>query len=518
MNILLVSNYKYIKYATVLIESVFSSCPGVPIKIYYGYNGEPREDNQILEKRVHDLGGELEWVRPALDDLKNKKNANFYALEVYGTLFPHLWLPDDIDRILYLDIDTIVRKDISDFYNIDFNGNYIAAASVKRSENGKANRVFDAEAKKKGKYFNAGMILYNLGLLREKVDSSFYSYALDHTEEFFYDQGIMNYLFCEKTLFVDPVKYNFRQYVFGDVDDADTHIIHFVTPKTPYKPWDLIFEDNEIANIVTPKRSVCAFFIDKKVNDINKIWWSYAKTSPVYDILKNEMEVKKEYVIRFGMWKRCNDGYVKYDSLKTKYAFYESREKELSGGLFFDNLSKAEKYISDTPEAYRTARKTLELSDYFATLNNSIVIISLKDTGAKYWKDFVEKTHLYMLKGIDFDYRESMICIFDTDGEVIKFDRSSELLRFNIDLSDHVPGRSDTQDSDIRLLRCTVLSQGFQKSDSSSVSKIMINNIDFSMNKIGLNIVVIDKETMCVTDSFNVNTHQDKKLMIKRTL
>ena len=43
-----------------------------------------------------------------------------------------------------------------------------------------------------------------------------------------------------------------------------------------------------------------------------------------------------------------------------------------------------------------------------------------------------------------------------------------------------------------------------------------MDNIDYSMNKTGINIVVIDKETGTVADSINVNTYADPGLKINR--
>lgn len=47
-------------------------------------------------------------------------------------------------------------------------------------------------------------------------------------------------------------------------------------------------------------------------------------------------------------------------------------------------------------------------------------------------------------------------------------------------------------------------------------SEILVDNIDYSMNRIGINIVVIDKETGNIMDSINVNTYSDPSLKINR--
>ena len=63
----------------------------------------------------------------------------FYMAEI----FPH------IDKILYLDSDTIVRKDLSELFNTDIKDYYLAAA------------------KRPGDEYNCGVLLYNLKKWRE---------------------------------------------------------------------------------------------------------------------------------------------------------------------------------------------------------------------------------------------------------------------------------------------------------------------------------------------------------------
>lgn len=47
-------------------------------------------------------------------------------------------------------------------------------------------------------------------------------------------------------------------------------------------------------------------------------------------------------------------------------------------------------------------------------------------------------------------------------------------------------------------------------------SEIIVDNIDYSMNRIGINMVVVDKETGEVVDSININTYSDPGLKICR--
>ena len=55
----------------------------------------------------------------------------FYAItpkEMYYRLAAHKFLPESVDRILYLDPDIIVLNPIREFYEMDFEGNLFIAA------------------------------------------------------------------------------------------------------------------------------------------------------------------------------------------------------------------------------------------------------------------------------------------------------------------------------------------------------------------------------------------------------
>lgn len=62
-----------------------------------------------------------------------------------------------------------------------------------------------------------------------------------------------------------------------------------------------------------------------------------------------------------------------------------------------------------------------------------------------------------------------------------------------------------------------VKSMGYRGALGTHRSEVVVNNIDYSMNRTGINMVVIDKEIGKVVDSANVNTYADPGLEIRRT-
>lgn len=72
-------------------------------------------------------------------------------------------LPDDVDRVLYLDCDTLCNGSLHDFYNLNFGDNYAAGVIDCLSE--AYYDLFDMD--KTSRYCNSGMLLFNIKKWRE---------------------------------------------------------------------------------------------------------------------------------------------------------------------------------------------------------------------------------------------------------------------------------------------------------------------------------------------------------------
>ena len=145
-------------------------------------------------------------------------------------------LPEIPDRILYLDDDVIVRKDISDFYhqdlgNIEFVGvlDYFGRFFF---HNLRTRRVFD--------YMNSGVLLLNMKEIKKTGLFAKVRHLMQVKKMFLPDQSALNKLAIRKR--VAPRRYN-EQYHLR----PDTVIQHFTTSFRfrPYfhtltvKPWDV---------------------------------------------------------------------------------------------------------------------------------------------------------------------------------------------------------------------------------------------------------------------------------------
>lgn len=161
-------------------------------------------------------------------------------------LFPQI-LSAEIEKILYLDCDTIVVSDLLSLWNIDISDKALAAIEDQNADditNRNRIEIFD------GKYFNSGVLLMNLTYWRaHDCFEQLTRFILKNPEKcLFPDQDALNVLFHESFLCL-PFKYNFQltlvkpfEYYklnkskWDDIIDSFNNliIVHYVSPA---KPW-----------------------------------------------------------------------------------------------------------------------------------------------------------------------------------------------------------------------------------------------------------------------------------------
>lgn len=126
---------------------------------------------------------------------------------VYSKLFPNL------DTILSLDIDTIVNKNISNLWDINLDGYYIAG-------------VRDTpEFNRNGLYVNGGVLLQNLKKIREdKIDDVMVD-KINHIKKDYAEQDLLNEVYKNHILEL-PSEYNSHP-LFMNYNPKNRKIIHY---------------------------------------------------------------------------------------------------------------------------------------------------------------------------------------------------------------------------------------------------------------------------------------------------
>lgn len=196
---------------------------------------------QFPAKRVEFYSIESSFFKtlPRLEG-RNLTQATYYRL------FLSEILPDNINKVLFLDGDLIVRHSLLSLW--DTNITAVALAGVSDVLSGWEISERLGYPSQLG-YINAGVLLINLEYWRSHVVLSQFMDCIAQLGDklFFHDQDVLNYVFRERKMML-PIKYNLISYFLYDYrqDQRDRHgqqmkvalqdpvIVHFIAET---KPW-----------------------------------------------------------------------------------------------------------------------------------------------------------------------------------------------------------------------------------------------------------------------------------------
>ena len=275
------ANSKYMRYLYVMMYSLFQSNSKNEITMFIFQRDFTDADKACLNELTKKFQQTIKYI-----DIDERKYIKFpekyrYSLEVYFRFEILDKIPSNMDRVLYLDVDMIVRNDLSELLLTNMGDCYFAVCQdmivpeLLPQHKVLFNRFNEL------KYFNSGMMLWNLPVIRSN-GISFNDFVKAGEELDFelpmVDQDIFNYKFYDKVMYLPSKKWNFMvtKYVqngwHNDDMENDAAILHF----TGVNPW-----------IAGPKAP------------IYKIWWEFAKKTPFYvSLLEEQLEKSEEYIFK----------------------------------------------------------------------------------------------------------------------------------------------------------------------------------------------------------------------------
>lgn len=141
-----------------------------------------------------------------LHGVQFRKNRPLSMAAYYRLLLSSI-LPQELDRVLYLDCDIIVVRNIKEIFGIEID-NYALAASLDHFPYTQQHRL-QLHMEVGERTFCSGIMLVNLKYWREHhVEPGLLEYAKRHRKEIYlHDQDVLNYYF-KKKWFLLPPKWN----------------------------------------------------------------------------------------------------------------------------------------------------------------------------------------------------------------------------------------------------------------------------------------------------------------------
>lgn len=248
MNLLVTLDSKYIRPLKVMLYSLFVNNPGEHFNVYLMHSSISDEEISDIGRFIESHGQELSAIKIDAAYFQDAPVVLYYPREMYYRLLAYKFLPEDMDRILYLDPDILVINPIRELYETNLDGYLYAAAYHNLIAVKEINRIrlypYKIEA-----YFNSGVLLMNLELQRKLVDEkAIYAFIEKNRSKLILpDQDIINTLYSrqikaldEKLYNYDTRFYNYYKVTTNNTCDMDfvmrnTVILHFCGKKKPWK-------------------------------------------------------------------------------------------------------------------------------------------------------------------------------------------------------------------------------------------------------------------------------------------
>ena len=249
MHVLVSSNRNYLRITVTMLHSLYLSLGNETVKVWFLCHEMPQSEREQFCKDVKFFCGYdvvfVEINSQMFASLQGPLYIKHISIETYFRLIAQFVLPTQIDRILWLDCDLIIKGDIRKFYfqNLD---NLALVASVNTQDS----MINLATVKRLNLptdylYFNAGVILFNLFYLREHTSLEYIlDYLAKHAHQLLLqDQDLLNMLYYERAKVLKDCKYNCI--VNGVIkekykDVCDAVVIHYAGWQ---KPWKLRWQD-----------------------------------------------------------------------------------------------------------------------------------------------------------------------------------------------------------------------------------------------------------------------------------
>lgn len=244
ISVALASNNNYAILMAALIKSIIFNHHTDEDIIFYILNDKISAKNQEKINSIVKESPEIKikWISADKVFPKNVKfpmDDSAFPFTAYLRLFAPYVVDEDVKKLIYFDVDMIVRKDISELWNIDMQ-NYTMAAVLDVGKTAGCKWGGIPNYKQLGiaedaPYFNSGMMIINCERWKhEEIPTKVFD-AMRNNIAFvnYADQYGLNVVFSGKWLQVDPL-WNW----FANIYHPNPKCIHYLDIKPIFKSYN----------------------------------------------------------------------------------------------------------------------------------------------------------------------------------------------------------------------------------------------------------------------------------------
>ena len=142
----------------------------------------------------------------------------------------------DVDRIIYLDADTLLTGDLTELWRIDLEGNFLAACLDERAY---MKKVFSVLNPRRREYFNSGVLVFDLCLFRKyKTINDFLDFLVDTADLYeLGDQDALNLYFLDAVKLLNS-NWNYGVPSYKEYDQTGyINLLHFYGKAKPLRSF-----------------------------------------------------------------------------------------------------------------------------------------------------------------------------------------------------------------------------------------------------------------------------------------
>lgn len=214
LSIVYAADDNYVQHAAISIISLFKSCKDISrYKLFLLDNNISEANRFKILSIVKRYNTDISFIDISNSYEKLPEGIDIASLSIstYSRLFLADLLPTNLDRVLYLDCDTIVTQDLTDLAEYPLEGFSLYGVEDMMYPSMKTK----IGLKPKDKYINAGVLLINLSYWRkEHVSSLFMTFIHKFKGKVPHlDQGVINGVLPNKGIL--PLKYNVQSPIYA---------------------------------------------------------------------------------------------------------------------------------------------------------------------------------------------------------------------------------------------------------------------------------------------------------------
>lgn len=209
INLLICTDEKYAPYYGILLTSLFDTNKNEKFKIYVFTLGLSKETTEKFELLTSQYGATIDIIE--IDEQRLKqcpiREGDHVTLSAYLRLLAPLFLPNELNKILYLDGDIIVNGSLKELWEFNIN-NYAIGAVIDEA-------FFDEDRHKllnldlNIPYINSGVLLINIKYWRQHNVVFRCMECIETQSErlLFHDQDTLN-IVLQNEIVLLPITYN----------------------------------------------------------------------------------------------------------------------------------------------------------------------------------------------------------------------------------------------------------------------------------------------------------------------